>query len=207
MDGIFPPPEDGIRQNLTGLQDQKSWVHRSVVLCILAVGYVLAGKIGLQLAIFHPSATPVWLPTGISLAAFLLLGYWVWPAIFVGAVLVNVTTAGSIGSAFGIATGNTLEGVVGALLVNRFSNGRNMFDRQSDTLKFVLLAALFSTTISATFGVTSLSLGGYADWQKYAAIWITWWLGDAVGALIITPAIVLWVSDHARNQALKKIGR
>src|SRR5262245_54525109 len=196
-------PEDGIRQNLTVLQDQKSWVNRSVVLGILAAVYVLAGKIGLQLAIFHPSATPVWLPTGISLAAFLLLGYWVWPAIFVGAFVVNVTTAGSIGSSLGIATGNTLEGLVGALLVNRFANGRKMFDRQSDTLKFVLLAALFSTTVSATFGVTSLSLGGYADWQSYAAIWITWWLGDVVGALIVTPAIVLWVSEHERKHALK----
>jgi signal transduction histidine kinase len=195
-------PEDGIRQNLTVLQDHKLWVDRSVVLCILAAVYVLAGKIGLQLAIFHPSATPVWPPTGISLAAFLLLGYWVWPAIFVGAFVVNVTTAGSIGSSFGIATGNTLEGLVGAFLVNRFANGRNIFDRQGDTLKFVLLAALFSTTVSATFGVTSLCLGGYADWQRYAAIWITWWLGDVVGALIVTPAIVLWVSEHALKHAL-----
>jgi signal transduction histidine kinase len=195
-------PEDGIRQNLTVLQDHKLWADRSVVLCILAAVYVLAGKIGLQLAIFHPSATPVWPPTGISLAAFLLLGYWVWPAIFVGAFVVNVTTAGSIGSSFGIATGNTLEGLLGALLVNRFANGRNIFDRQGDTLKFVLLAALFSTTVSATFGVTSLSLGGYADWQRYAAIWITWWLGDVVGALMVTPAIVLCVSEHALKHAL-----
>ena len=63
----------------------------------------------------------------------------------------------------------------------------------------MLLAALLSTTVSATFGVTSLALGGYADWEKYSAIWITWWLGDAVGALIVTPAIVLWASEHAIN--------
>ena len=167
------------------------------VLGSLATVYILAGKIGLQLAIFHPSATPVWPPTGISLAAFLLLGYWVWPAIFLGAFAVNVTTAGSIGSSLGIATGNTLEGLVGALLVNQFANGRNIFDRQADTLKFVLLAALFSTTVSATFGVTNLALAGYADWEKYGAIWTTWWLGDVVGALLVTPAILLWRSNGA----------
>ena len=99
----------------------------------------------------------------------------------------------------GIATGNTLEGLLGAFLVNYFANGRKGFAQQRDTLTFVLLAALLSTTVSATFGVTSLSLGGYADWERYSAIWITWWLGDAVGALIVTPAIVLWVSDHAIN--------
>ena len=178
-----------------GLSPSQVWV----LLCGLAVGYVLAGKLGLQLAIFHPSATPAWPPTGISLAAFLLLGYWVWPAIFLGAFAVNATTAGSIASSLGIATGNTLEGLVGAFLVNHFANGRRFFGQQGDTLKFVLLAALLSTTVSATFGVTSLSLGGYADWEKYSAIWMTWWLGDAVGALIVTPAIILWASEPALN--------
>jgi signal transduction histidine kinase len=178
---------------------QMSPLHLSVVLCSLAAIYVLAGKVGLQLAVFHPSATPVWPPTGISLAAFLLLGYWVWPAIFLGAFVVNVTTAGSIATSLGIAAGNTLEGLLGAFLVNHFANGRKVFAQQRDTFAFVLLAALLSTTVSATFGVTSLSLGGFADWEQYSAIWITWWLGDAVGALIITPAIVLWASDHAIN--------
>lgn len=169
------------------------------MLCSLATVYILAGKFGLQLAIFHPSATPVWPPTGISLAAVLLLGYWVWPAIFLGAFAVNVTTAGSMVSSLAIATGNTLEGLLGALLVNSLANGRKCFAQQGDTVKFLLLAAVFSTAVSATFGVTSLALGGYADWQRYREIWITWWLGDVVGALIVTPAIVLWVSDRALN--------
>ena len=184
---------------------QISPVYLSGVLCGLAVIYVLAGMFGLRLAALHPSATPVWPPTGISLAAFLLLGYWVWPAIFLGAFVVNVTTAGSITTSLGIATGNTLEGMLGAFLVNHFGNGRKVFAQQRDTLTFVLLAAALSTTVSATFGVTSLSLGGYADWERYTSIWITWWLGDAVGALIVTPAIVLWASDHGTNWSRSQV--
>lgn len=118
-----------------------------VVLCGLAAVYVIAGKFGLRLAAFHPSATPVWPPTGISLAAFLLVGYWVWPAIFLGAFVVNVTTAGSILSSLGIATGNTLEGLLGAFLINHFANGRRVFDQQRDTLTFVLLAALLHSPL------------------------------------------------------------
>jgi len=178
---------------------QMSPLRLSVMLCGLAVIYVLAGKLGLTLAVFHPSATPVWPPTGISLAAFLLLGFGVWPAIFLGAFVVNLTTAGSVATSLSIATGNTLEGLLGAFLVNQFANGRNVFAHQRDTFAFVLLAALLSTTVSATFGVTTLTLGGYADWERYSEIWITWWLGDAAGALIVTPAIVLWVLDHAVN--------
>ncbi|MGC3972817.1 MAG: MASE1 domain-containing protein [Nitrospira sp.] len=168
-----------------------------MVLCSLAAIYIIAGKFGLGLAAFHPSATPVWPPTGISLAACLLVGYRVWPAIFLGALFVNVTTAGSIASSLGIAAGNTLEGLLGAFLVNHFANGREVFTRQRDALTFVLLAALLSTTVSATVGVASLFLGGYAEWDRCGLVWLTWWLGDAVGALVFTPAIMLWVSDHA----------
>ena len=189
---------DPLRQRLSPIQ---VWI----LLCGLAAGYVLAGKLGLQLAIFHPSATPLWPPTGISLAAFLLLGYWVWPAIFLGALVVNITTAGSIASSLAIATGNTFEGLVGAFLVNHLANGRKLFSQQGDTLKFVILAALISTTVSATFGVTSLSLGRYADWESYGAIWMTWWLGDAVGALIVTPAIMLWASEPAQNWSRSRL--
>lgn len=167
-------------------------VRRVVTLGGLAAAYFLAGKFGLTLAVFHPSATPVWPPTGISLAAFLLIGYWVWPAVFLGAFLVNLTTAGSFMTSLGIATGNTLEGLLGAYLVAKFANGRLVFARQRDTFLYVLLAAGLSTTVSATIGVTSLSAAGYADWPRYGDVWLTWWLGDAVGALIVTPVIVLW---------------
>ena len=81
---------------------------------MLAAVYVVAGKLGLTLAFVHVSATAIWPPTGIAIAAFLLLGYRVWPGILLGAFLVNLTTAGDALSSLGIATGNTLEGLVAA---------------------------------------------------------------------------------------------
>src|SRR5712675_3338469 len=91
---------------------------------ILTVLYFIAGKLGLMLASLHASASPVWPAAGIALAALLVLGYRIWPAIFVGAFLVNVTTAGSVITSIGIAAGNTFEGMAGAYLVNRFASGR-----------------------------------------------------------------------------------
>src|SRR5438046_8676168 len=87
------------------------------VIGILAIIYFVAGKLGLVLASLHASASPVWPPAGIALAALLLLGYRAWPAIFIGAFLVNVTTAGNVATSFAIATGNTLEALAGAWLV------------------------------------------------------------------------------------------
>src|SRR2546422_1080477 len=160
----------------------------------LAAVYFLAGKLGLRLAFVHVSATTVWPPTGIALAAFLLLGVRVWPAIFAGAFFVNLTTAGSLATSIGIGAGNTLEGVVAAYLVNRFANGQRALQHSGDIVKFALLAAVVSTTVAATCGVTSLSLGGFARWQDYGDIWLTWWLGDAGGDLVVAPVVLLWAT-------------
>src|SRR5213592_4067438 len=167
-----------------------------VVIFGLAAVYALAGKLGLLLAFVNASATAVWPPTGIALAATLLLGYRVWPAIFLGAFLVNATTAGSVWTSLAIASGNTLEGLVGAWLVTRYANGRNAFSRAPDIFAFAALAGFLSTTVSATIGVTSLSLGGYASWDRFGAIWLTWWLGDVAGDLVVAPALVLWGMDR-----------
>src|SRR3989441_11181442 len=99
------------------------------VIGLLTLVYFIAGKFGLMLASLHASASPVWPPAGIALAAILLLGYRAWPAIFVGAFLVNLTTAGDIPTSVAIASGNTLEAVAGVWLVNRFAGGKNVFDR------------------------------------------------------------------------------
>jgi PAS domain S-box-containing protein len=154
--------------------------------------YVLAARLGLSLAFIHPSATPVWPPTGITLAALLILGNRVWPGILLGAFLANITTAGSVTTSLAIAGGNTLEGLVGAYLVSRFANGPHFCERPQDIFKFTLLAGVVSTMISATIGVTSLALSGLASWTDYTSIWLTWWLGDAMGDFIIAPLLMLW---------------
>jgi signal transduction histidine kinase len=161
------------------------------VIVVLTLVYFGAGKLGLSLASLHASASPVWPPAGIALAALLVLGYRTWPAIFLGAFLVNATTAGNIATSLSIATGNTLEALCAAWLVNRFAGGTKVFDRVHDVFKFAGIAML-STTISPTFGVTSLALGGFANWVNYSAIWLTWWLGDVTGDLVVAPLLILW---------------
>jgi signal transduction histidine kinase len=161
------------------------------IIGVLTLVYFIAGKLGLKLAFLNDSASAVWPPSGIALAALLLLGYRAWPAIFLGAFLVNFTTAGTFPTSLGIATGNTLEALGGAWIICRFADGVRVFDRAQGVFKFAL-AALLSTLISPTIGLTSLALGGYADWNNYSAIWVTWWLGDLAGDLVIAPLILLW---------------
>ena len=172
---------------------RRSFPRRLLVLALLAAVYFAAAKSSLTFfASINASASAIWPPTGITLAAFLLLGYDIWPAILIGAFLANLTTQGSVATSIGIGIGNTLEGLVGAYLISRFSGGRLFFVRARNVFLFAGLAAIVSTTVSATIGLTSLALGGFATWATYGPVWLTWWLGDASGNLIVAPLLVLW---------------
>ncbi len=174
---------------------------------VACAAYILAAKLSLRLATVHPSATPFWPPTGLAMAMLILLGLRFWPVVFVGAFAVNFTTAGSFATSLGIATGNCLEAVLACYLVCRFANGRRVFERTWDILRFALYAGILSTAVAATFGVTSLALGGFAPWRHYGIIWRTWWLGDAAGALVFTPFLLLWSGNlrvkWSRSQMLE----
>ncbi len=182
------------------------------ILALIAV-YVCAGKFGLSLASLNASVSPVWPPTGIALAAMLIWGVRLWPAIFIGAFIVNILTpppAGTtmvvvIAKTFGVAIGNTLEGVLGAWLVQRYAGGSKAFQRVRDLFKFVALAVVLATTVSATFGVTSLCLSGHEVWSRYPSIWFTWWLGDLVGALIVAPLLVVWMTQRPDRLSPKQM--
>ncbi len=170
--------------------------HRLIAILSVAAAYLATGKLGLTLAFVHPSATAVWPPTGIALGALLLFGYDVWPGVFAGALVVNLMTVGSVLTCLGIAAGNTLECLVGAYLVNRFANGRRCMERTQDIFKFAIYAGIFSTAISATIGYVSLAATGYARWSDLGRVWPTWWLGDAVGAVVIAPLVLLWATQR-----------
>ena len=165
---------------------------------LVAIGaiYFALAKGGLALASIHPSATPIWPPTGVALAAVLLWGYRIWPAIFAAAMIANATTAGSVATAIAIATGNSLEAVVGAYLINRWSDGCNTFSTPNSVAKFALICVVIATPISASIGLSSLAAAGYIEQTNFADAWVTWWLGDVTGALVIAPVIVLWASSH-----------
>lgn len=182
----------------TGGRANPPVVSSLIAIAATALVYYVTGKLGLRMAFLHASATPVWPPTGIALAALLLIGYRVWPGVFLGAFLVNITTVGSVASTLGIATGNTLEVVIGAFLARRFANGRRAYERSQDIIKLWVLAGMVSTTVAATFGVASLCLAGFAEWANFESIWLTWWLGDATGGFMVASVLILWSTHELR---------
>jgi PAS domain S-box-containing protein len=158
----------------------------------LAAIYFASAKLGLTLAWDHPNVSPVWPPTGLAIAALLLLGYRAWPGILVGAFLANFLTHTPVLASVGIAAGNTLEALV-AVWILRAKDFHHSLDRAKDVGVF-LMVALLAPMVSATIGNLSLCLNHAEQWTQFGNLWLTWWLGDLVGALVIGPLILVWAT-------------
>jgi signal transduction histidine kinase len=175
---------------------------------VVAAAYIGGAKLGLELSVAHGVITPVWPPTGIALAALLLLGPRYWPAIAVGAFVSNATSGASPDVAAAISCGNTLEALAAVYLLRRV-DFRPSLDRARDVLWLTLLAAFVSTAIAATIGVTTLAIDGAPAASPYGSAWVLWWLGDAMGDLLVAPVILIVATRRPRfdrGRALEAVG-
>jgi len=159
----------------------------------LAVTFVLCfigGKVGLSVPFTSGNVSPIWPPAGIALAAVLLWGYRMWPSIALASFLVNFLTPIPRWPTLAIALGSTSSALVGAYLLRRFTEFKPSLVRLRDVLGLVTLPAFVGTTLAASAGVTSLFLAGVQPWSNFGSAWLVWWLGDAIGVLIIAPLLL-----------------
>jgi len=172
----------------------------TIGLCLfVAIVYFVGAELGLSLASLHENVTPVWPPTGVAIAALLVFGRRVWPGVFLGALAANLLTHLPIGSTIGIATGNTLEAVVACSLLQRSKQWRNSFDSVGEVLTFLVYATVLSPLVSATIGSLSICLGDPNRWADFWYLWLTWWMGDGFGALIVSPLLLSWSASRKIN--------
>jgi signal transduction histidine kinase len=169
-------------------------------LLVLAVAYYASAKIGQSLR-YTASVAAIWPPAGLGIAALYLWGLRWWPGVFLGELAVNGEllvddTALPLGSLIGQQAGNMAEIVVGALLMRRLIGHRAALDR-AEQVGGMLAAVAIATAISATFGTTSMLLGGVIEESEALTFWRTWWLGDTAGALVVLPLALAWVPEPA----------
>ncbi|MEU3061636.1 MASE1 domain-containing protein [Streptomyces subrutilus] len=164
------------------------------VLRILAVAaaYFAGGRIGLlqHVVIEGATVTPLWPPTGIAVTCLLVLGMRVWPGIGLGALLVIQSLSPLDVVGIGIAAGNTLAPVCACLLLRRVGF-RLELDRFRDGAALVFLGGLAPMLISATVGAWMLESSDSLPDGGFWTVWWTWWAGDAMGVLVITPLLLV----------------
>ena len=157
---------------------------------IICLAYFAAGRLGLSVRFTSGNVSPVWPASGIALAGVLLCGYRVWPGIFVGAFLVNFLSPIPHATALGLAIGNTLAAVTGARLLRRIPHFDSSLSRLRDVLGLVILGAAGSTMVAASIGVAVLFATKVRPWSDVGSAWLVYWLGDAMGILIVAPVIL-----------------
>jgi PAS domain S-box-containing protein len=177
--------------------DQRSgWLRQGLAIVVVAAIYYGSAKLGLSLAFIHTNVSAVWPPSGIAIAAVLLFGYRIWPGILLGAFLANSFTPVSLVTSVVIAAGNTLEAASARYLLQRL--GFQLELRKVKDVTKLVTAILICTTVAATIGNLALCVTHAAKWPEFGGLWVTWWLGDAVGGLIVAPLVIVW-SGAARN--------
>jgi len=166
--------------------------------------YFVTAKAGLKLNAVNGFATLVWPPSGIALAALLIFGYRFWPAIALGAFLVNFTSGASFLVAIGITIGNTLESLIGVYLLRQIGFHYSL-EHLKDVLGLVGFGALLSTLISATVGVSSLFLSHTIPYESFFSTWSAWWIGDMLGILLVASFLLAWSGNFLPKLSLKKV--
>src|SRR5262245_47830135 len=189
----------------------RDWRRQIGIGCVVAVAYVVSARLGFRVAYVAEQVTTVWPPTGIAQSALLLWGSQLWPAIWIAAFLVNLATHLPAWAAAGVATGNTLEAVATAWVLMRIAGFNPALNRARDAVAFICFGVLAAPAIAATIGALLICAAGAQPWQRYWDIWPEWWLGDALGALVVAPVLLTTLRSQlhaplARRQALEALG-
>ncbi|MDH6546422.1 integral membrane sensor domain MASE1 [Streptomyces sp. SAI-208] len=162
----------------------------------VAGSYYAAGRLGLlwDLTVEGAVFTPIWPPTGIAVASLLIFGLSVWPGIALGALLVIVHLTSSLEpDVLGNLAGNTAAPIC-AYLMLRAVGFRTGLSRLRDGMALVFLGALTGMLISSTVGVGMLVMADRLQSHSFWGVWLAWWVGDAMGVLIVTP-LLLWLYE------------
>ncbi|KMS89159.1 MULTISPECIES: MASE1 domain-containing protein [Streptomyces] len=190
---------------MVGFEELRRPGGRAVELLAVAACYYAAARLGLlrQLTVEGAVVTPIWPPTGVAVAVLLILGLRCWPGITLGALfsVLSLTTPGP--DVLGILFGNTAAPVCAALLLRR-AGFRTDLSRLRDGLALVFLGALGAMLISATVGVGVLVLTDSVPMHSFWPVWLAWWVGDAMGVLLVTPLLLLLLRRVRRPLPLRR---
>ncbi len=182
-------------------------------LASLAFAYTIAGWLALQLAVPPGYAAPFYPAAGIALTSLLIFGYRLWPAVFIGALLVNlnaqIQSGGpeSLGWALALVPfGAVTQAIFGAWLAQRLIGFPNQLGSPRQILRFLGVVAPVSSLVSPSLSVPLLYASGTLGVDDLAFSWWNWWIGDTVGVIIAAPAMFVLFGQPAEDWRSRRLG-
>ncbi|MEC4986361.1 MAG: MASE1 domain-containing protein [Oscillatoria sp. PMC 1068.18] len=176
------------------------------IVITVAIAYILSGYFALKLLGLSAVASPVWLPAGIALAALLIWGKQVLPAIFLGDLLLLQSFGASGASILASTIGSTASAWLGFLLLRK-SRFSPTLARIQDVIKLIIFAAFLSPVVKASLDILIQFLAGEIPSHNFWQNWWIFWLGDSTGILVITPVFLVWQQQLSKAQNAQSISR
>ncbi|MCB1137548.1 MAG: MASE1 domain-containing protein [Leptospiraceae bacterium] len=157
---------------------------------IVAAAYCLTGLWGLELAFVNSNVTLLWPPTGIAMAALLRRGLSLAPGILLGALLTNLMNGAPPVIAASIAGGNAGGMILGYGLMSAAYRDRPDLGKARFIVYFVIYACILGSLGTALWGSLTLLVGGVIASKAFLETGMVWWVGDAMGVLLLTPILL-----------------
>ncbi|WGS02548.1 MASE1 domain-containing protein [Bradyrhizobium sp. ISRA443] len=187
------------KADIFALGSARSAATYLVELLIVAAIYGALAACASFLPAINPAATPLWPPTGLALALVMLRGYRIWPAILAGAASPHLMADRSILEFGCVGIGTVLAALAGTWLIGRWSNGQQTFSTPSGIAKFAIISFAPTTIISSSIALAGFIFANEPGLSDSVVTWLTWWLADAAGTLVIAPIVVLWATMPSRS--------
>lgn len=169
---------------------------------LVAAAYWLAAQLGFLAAIEQTHTSALWPPSGLAIAACLLLGKKVAPAIFIGALITSLPLLNnSFLPASLLALGNTLEAMLASYIIRRYASPYPFLQFQQ--VMVFGLVTIGACVISATVGISTLIVFDIVASAEASKLWLTWWTGDCVGALVLTPLLLTWIRPNPKDESYR----
>ena len=175
-------------------------IRKTILIVSLALSYYGLAELSRHVASTPQNVTPIWPPDGLASAAVIVYGYWILPGVLLGSFLANVRAFIDPSSAIGlavsllgvgtIALGTMLGTFLGAYGLKRFTNNSYPLKQIRPVLVFITLTSLLGPSVNAGFGATALSLAGKINWASWGSVWLTWWISNVTGILVLTPLLI-----------------
>jgi len=195
--------------------EEEQLIYKPFIILLIAVIYFVSGKLGLALALPNTNVTAIWPPSGVALAAVLLLGYPCLISVFLGSFFLNIyelwgieveplTLHAVIMTSFFIALGALIQAAVGAFLIQEYLQTKKFRSKVNSILTFIFFTFI-STLVNSTIGTISITAVGLIHRSEFINVWWTWWVGDTAGILLITPMVYAWILFPLQSLTKNKI--
>lgn len=192
-----PRNDRGVGAARPALADVSPWLVAAVFVPV----YLGATLLGYAFYLTPRSVSVFWPASGVFVAALLVTRPSAWLALVPLSAACEwlaariVADAGPVGF---IGGSSQLEALIGVVLVRWTVGPRPDVSATRDLLRLVGAAVLLGPAIGALVGAT-LFVRHQPD-VSFVSAWQVWWCADALGVLVVAPALLAWTTPPARRR-------